>query len=336
MMIRSYGSSARGLHPGRIIVDDFLDESNLYSQEQRQKQIDYLHAVVSNCLLPNGSCAVTGTPFHNKDMYGDLEGKPGWKIFKYPAIFPDGSILWESRYNLQALLDKRASQGPIIFSREILCHPVTSDSTIFPYELIARSYNRMDQYKLVRNIQSFPRKFIRTVIGCDFAFSGNVGADYSCFVVVGVDDLNNYWLLHVYREKGKTYNEQMSILRRLNNDFRPDIIFVESNQAQTMFASGGKEAGMPVYGDATTTNKYDLRGGLPGLVLLFEQDKFRWPRGDEVSRATTDWLQGEFSSIVWSDSKLESASEHDDGVMAFWKAIRAANYIGGNVKMNFI
>jgi hypothetical protein len=43
---------------------------------------------------------------------------------EYLAIYPDGRILWENRWNYTDLMDKRQSQGNLIFSRELLCRPI--------------------------------------------------------------------------------------------------------------------------------------------------------------------------------------------------------------------
>ncbi len=335
---RSFGQTLRGPHPGYIIVDDFLDKSAMYSSSARDKFDEVFFAEIMNMIVPDGQVVVVGTPFHTSDLYGTLKKKTDqWRVFEYPAIFPDGSLLWKDRYNLQALLNKRKDQGPIIFSREILVRPVSDTSTIFPYSLIEKSFIRMEDYTLVNNIQSHSKKFTKIVVGCDFARSANVGADYSVFMVMGVDDLDNYWLLHVWREKGKSYNEQIASLKSINANFRPDIIMIEVNQMQQLFADGGRNAGLPIVEHTTGTNKKDLEKGLPGLAILFEQQRIRMPRGDQYSLDVTDKIAEEFMSISWTDKgKLEGVGEHDDLPMAMWITLLAANYVNRSFNFGFI
>ena len=79
-------------------------------------------------LVPGGQIIVVGTPFHAEDLYGDLKTKNGWFVIEYPAIFPDGRILWPQRWSFKDLMDKKETQGSIIFSRENLCLPITNES----------------------------------------------------------------------------------------------------------------------------------------------------------------------------------------------------------------
>lgn len=336
MIIKSYGGRGRGFHPGWIIVDDFLTDAVIYSEAQRKKTIDYFHSVIMNMIVPGGQVGVVGTPFSAGDLYGDLKKKSGWHVFEYPAIFPDGQLLWQGRHSLEGLLRKKQTQGSLVFTREVLVKPVSSDSTIFPYELIARSFRGMDDFSLINHISNAPVEIVRTVIGCDFAISAAVGADYSVFITLGIDKYDNYYVLNVWRKKGATYKEQITVLKHLNANFRPDIIYMEDNQMQQLFVQGAEELGMPVEGHTTGKGKYDLLAGLPGLVILFENNKIKMPRGNEKSVDVTDTIAMELSSISWTDKgKLEGVGEHDDIPMALWKACLAAKHGTGSFNFSF-
>jgi hypothetical protein len=233
-------------------------------------------------------------------------------------------------------MEKKDTQGSIIFSREILVRAVSNSSTIFTYELVSRSFKNMLNFRLVSAIHNFPKKFKRVAIGCDFAMSANVAADYSVFTTIGVDEFNHYWILNIWREKGKSYNEQLAVLKQLNANFRPDIIYCEANQAQVIFTQGAQESGLPAYPFVTGTNKYDLKSGLPGLTILFEQDRMHMPRGDQYSVDTTDMLTMELTSITWTTKgKLQGSGAHDDCVMSLWLGVKACNHEGANFGFTF-
>lgn len=337
LSLKSKGSSMRGPHPGYIIVDDFLDESSLYSQEQREKSITTFHSEIMNMVLPQGQVCVVGTPFHKKDLYADLKQKPKWKVFEYPAIFPDGTILWDHRYDIQALIDKKDSQGSINFSREILVRPVSSESTIFPMKIIERAYRGMSEYTIVDNHWSHPKRFDRIVVGCDFARSANVGADYSVFTVLGVDEYGKFWLLYQWRKRGATFNEQIARLKKINQDFNPQVIMVESNQMQSIFGEKGREEDLPIIDHHTGTNKYDFEKGLPALAVLFEQEKIKFPRGDQRSRDVVDTIAMELQSITWTEKgRLEGTDDHDDTAMSLWIAVTAAHYVNEDFIYGFL
>lgn len=338
LLVKSYGSKMRGFHPGYIIVDDFLNESNLYNKEQRDKYKDFMHSVIMNMIVPGGQVVVVGTPFHEDDLYADLKKKSPWKVFEYPALFPNGEVLWDKRHNLSNLLEKRSSQGSLVFSREILVRPVSNESSIFPWPLLERAFIGMDKYCLLNNMHgSDTKKFKKVVIGCDFAISSSIGADYSVFTTIGVDDLDNYWLLNVWRKKGASYNEQLAALKKLNSDFLPSIIMAESNSMQKIFTQMMKDSNLPVIEHTTGQNKYNLENGVPALGVLFEQDRMRMPRGDQHSRDLTDVVCNELASMTFTDKgKLEGVGQHDDCAMSLWIAIRAAKYVHSDFNFSFI
>lgn len=334
---KGFGSSVRGAHPFWIVVDDGLKDNVIYSQLQRQKSIDYFHSVIMNMLVPGGQIVVVGTPFHASDLYGDLKTKKGWFVIEYPAIFPDGRILWPHRWSFFDLMDKRATQGNIIFSRENLCRPITNEASIFPLKVLERSLVRMENYVLVRNRDDFPIKFNKVVVGCDFAISANVGSDYTVFTTWGVDDeTGERWLLNFHRQKGMTYNEQIQMLRGINARFRPDSMILEQNTFQQIFVQEADRQGLPVVGHTTGIDKYDLKNGWPGLSADFERGKIHIPVGDDYSRNVKDLIFSDLGSVAFTDKGLQSVGDQDDISSSFWLAKLGANLITTGFKYAFL
>lgn len=337
LTVRGFGSAVRGAHPGWIIVDDPLKDNVMHSESQRKKYNDYFHSVIMNMPVPGGGVYVVGTPFHNADLYGDLKTKKGWIVLEYPAIFPNGKILWPDRWCLEDLLLKRSTQGNIVFSRELLCRPISSESSIFPYEVIKLSLYGMEEYMLVKNRGSFPVKFDRVVVGCDLALSGNVGSDYSVFCTWGVDKDENMWLINFQRFKGKTYMEQLSILKSINANFQPDVIMMESNQFQMFMVQASENAGLPVKEHTTNaSNKYSFKSGIPSLSVMFEKRKFRLPYGNQHSKDCADMFLSEFQSVTFTDKGLQSVDQHDDIPMATWFATLAAKSTQTSLSIGFL
>ena len=334
---KGFGSSVRGAHPYWIIVDDGLKDNVIYSSLQRNKSTDYFHSVIMNMLVPGGQIVVVGTPFHAEDLYGDLKTKNGWFVIEYPAIFPDGRILWPQRWSFKDLMDKKETQGSIIFSRENLCRPITNESSIFPMEILTRSLLRMENYTLVDSREEFPVKFSKVVVGCDFAMSANVGADYAVFSVWGIDELTDErWLLHLWREKGAKFFEQMNVLRRINSRFRPDLIVMENNTFQQIFVETADTEGMPVIGHTTGIDKYDLKTGWPHLSTLFERGKIHIPVGNVYSQQVKDLIFQDLGSVAFTEKGLESVGSHDDISSSFWLADLAASRMTTGFKFDML
>ena len=333
---KGFGSSVRGAHPGYIVVDDGLKDNVIYSSVQRKKSIDYFQAVIMNMIVPNGQVIVVGTPFHANDLYGDLKTKKGWHVREYPAIFPDGTILWNGRWKLEDLLEKRESQGNLIFSRENLVRPVTNESTIFPESVIKKAYAGMDSYKMAKSRSGFKMKFDQVVTSIDFSISSNVGADYTVITTSGIDEDGTIWIMDILRFKGRKFAEQIAAIKKVDKDFRPDLILMEDNVFQQIFVDETKRFGLPVEGHTTGKNKHDLKYGLPGLALLFERGKIKIPRGDERSRDMSDKLATELMSVTWTEKGLEGVSEHDDMAMSLWLNSVAARRLSSGFKYRFL
>lgn len=333
---KGFGSSVRGAHPYWIIVDDGLKDNVIYSSLQRQKSIDYFHSVIMNMLVPGGQIVVVGTPFHAQDLYGDLKTKKGWFVIEYPAIFPDGRVLWPQRWSYKELMDKKNTQGNIIFSRENLCRPIVSDSSIFPLYILKRSLVRMENYTLVRDRDDYPMKFNKVVVGCDFAISANVGADYYCYSVFGVDEENGMWLLNMEFGKGRTYEEQLQILKGINIKFRPDVMVFESNVFQQIFTDEALKKGMPVVPHNTGAEKNDLSKGWCAIATMFERGMFHIPVGDKHSEETKDNIFEQLGSVAFTDRGLQSVGGHDDICSSFWIAMLGRNIASTGGKFTFI
>ena len=340
LSLSSFRTSNRGPHPGFIIVDDFLDKSAMYSKEQREKFKDVFNAEIMNMILPQGQVIVVGTPFHEKDLYSDLKADPAWKVFEYPAVYPDGSILWENRYNFQALRQKRVTLGSMIFSREILVKPISDSTSIFPWSILENAYAGMESFCMTQYKDSYKVRLKKVSIGVDWALSANTSADFTEMIVVGEDEFDQIHLLWIETLHGASYNEQVMTLKRLSNTFKPDIILAENNVFQQVMIDLCKNAGIANIQEITTNghNKKDLYDGLPSLAVYFEQGKFKFPRGDERSIERSNALCSQLNSIAFDDDsgKLESVSEHDDKCMALLFAVKGLKQITSTLRISLV
>ena len=327
LAIKSALSKIRGYHPTYIILDDFLNESSLYSEDQRQKYLNTFLAVIMPALSPGGQLAMVGTPFFEKDLYAYLKASGIFKVFEYPAIYPDGRLLFPQRHSYESLMEKKKLLGSLVFSREILVKPITDSAAIFPYATLRTAIKGQDSVDIIMNIDSSPRKFSKIVVGCDFAISSSVGADYSVFTILGVDELGLFHLLNCWRKQGANYAQQIAVLKKINIDFRPDVMYAEDNGMQQIFIDMMKDANLPVVGKTTNAvNKKSLYKGVPSLAVLFETGRMKFPYGTQRAKDITDLYFSELNSITYiqGTGKLESVSQHDDTSMSLWCAVNGA------------
>ncbi len=326
LQVKSYGGAARGRHPSYIVVDDFLIENVLYSAEVNKKIISYFNSVISNMPVKKGQLICVGTPFTSNDLYSELRKNKKYKYFEYPFIFPDGTLLWPEWFSYQDILDKKAEIGNLAFSREILCKPISNDSTIFPYHILQQCFRT--SATLIPNRFSSPIKFKRIVLGCDFAISANIGADFSVFLTLGVDENDRYWIININRSQGKSYVEQLAIIKMLHSNFKYDPIVMEQNAMQVIFVQGAKDSGLPVVGYTTGVERNDLKKGVPGLAILFENLRFIIPRGNQETVDATDILIAELGGITFGSKGITTTTKKDV-VLSLWLATIAADYKQG-------
>ncbi|HSH51491.1 MAG TPA: hypothetical protein VK982_07180, partial [Bacteroidales bacterium] len=321
--LRSYGSFIRGLHVGYVGVDDFLDKSSLYSKDQREKFKEVFYAEIKNIVEPGGNLIVSGTPFHEKDLYNDLKEDNMFRVFEYPGIFPDGTLLAPDRFSFRYLMDMRKSLGSLVFAREILVTPVSNGSSLFPWEFLNKSLIGMEKIGFVNNIESYPIKMKKVVIACDFAISGSIGADYSAFGVIGIDKNDQYHLINYWRERGASHNTQVNQIISMDHAFKPNKIICENNGFQRIIIDLLRQRGLKNVEEFTTTSKLkkDDYSGLPSMSALFERGEIKIPaREDDGSFDKAMLVLGELNSITYNEDKntLESAGQHDDTAMMLW------------------
>lgn len=331
---RGFGTKVRGAHPHWIVVDDGLNDETIYSEVVRKKQQEYFYTAITNMCVPGGQIIVVGTPFHADDLYADLERNLEYEFRKYQAIQQDGRVLWSERYSREILEARREEIGSIRFTREFQCEPVADDMSLFPGYLFKGS--PIECYNLTLGM---PKAFweeagVQIFMGCDFAMSSSVQADYTVVWVMGVDKSGNRWLVEMIRKKGLGFQEQLSLINEQGRKYEPALIFLEANQMQRIFGDELiRTSDLPIKQFVTGVQKNSLDRGVPSLRVLLENRKFRVPRGDERSVEMTNIWMDEMRAFTWSDGKLQSVGRHDDTVMACWICDQAIRH--GGFKFTF-
>ena len=330
------------VHNCWIVVDDALNDETAYSEVVRKKQIEYFYTAVSNMVTPGGIIICVGTPFHQVDLYGDLENNEEYVFRRYSALIgPEELPLWPARYNKERLLSKRKEIGTLRFSREMMCIPVSDDASLFPLFLFQGSPTEVFTLTLGMPKEIYDRLGVTIYMGVDFAMSSSAAADYTVIWVMGLDKWGNRWIVDIKRGKGLPYQTQLSMINELGHKYDPALIFLESNQMQRIFGDELiRTTDLPIKQFVTGAQKNTLDKGVPSLRTLLENGKFRIPRGDKASIELTNiWIE-EMRAFTWVDGVLKSVGTHDDLVMGLWvcdQAIRAGGFsfdFGDDVSSN--
>ena len=308
---KSVGGAVRGAHPDIILCDDILWGT---TETELQKVASWFYEVMIPTLHHSAKLMIVGTPFTPTDLYTELESKDGYLVETYPAMDAKGVPLWPERWSLEALDSRRADMPAIAFAREYLCEPMDDMSSLFPSHLLqaAKDTHRT----LIERPDGEPDD--QYFIGWDPAISSDRQADYTVMLVLRRPASNPELLelVHVVRRKAMDFRTQIMEIQRLNNRFQPDIIELEANHFQRVFATELRaDTDLPIRTFISTRQKRESL--LMGLVLRFEREQMRLPWGDDRSRDVVGQLENELLMFGMSKKgRLESIARHDDFAIA--------------------
>ena len=117
------------------------------------------------------------------------------------------------------------------------------------------------------------------------------------------------------------FRTQKFEIQRLNNRIQPEVIELEANHFQRVFATELRaDTALPIKTFISTKQRRESL--LMGLVLRFEREQMRLPWGDERSRDLISQLEHELIMFGMSkEGKLESIARHDDFAIALALAV---------------
>lgn len=313
----------RGKHPRWLVPDDLLSQECLFSPTERKK----VHENLISQLMPmvRGPIFIVGTPMHSTDIYAYCKKQKGFLYKRFAALSTDPETgeekaLWPERFSIPQLKVMRDEElGPIVFSREYLCKAISSISSLFPPELFVPPV--MDETWCIRPPADWWLKHCSAgrFISLDIGISANLSADFTVIMVWGLDEFGNRYLLDLVRERGLGFQGIIKRFIALGSMYGVDAGIIESNQAQAFVGNEAiAQAPFPIDMHQTGSEKHLWERGVPMLRLLFENKKYRLPRGDAESISLTDTFIRELQAHTVDDGKVVSTAKYKDTVMAAW------------------
>lgn len=258
VMAKGSEQKVRGLkwghqRPDLIVCDDLENDEIVMNKDRREKFRKWFYGALLPCRSDDGIVRVVGTILHMDSLlerlmpenqlntknkrkhlvrlelkeYTDL--KLPWKSVKYRAHNPDFSaLLWAEKKpqdELRRIRDDYLAQNmPEVYSQEFLNVPIDETNSYF---------KRADFLKMKEDEKSFSKKYYITG---DLAISEDERADWTCFVVGGLDSNGILYIVHVIRLRmdGK---EIVDTLMRLQQRYQPEVIGLEKGQIQKAIKS---------------------------------------------------------------------------------------------------
>ncbi len=311
---RSVGSQIRGLHPQEIIIDDPLKE---FSMTGIQKVTDWFYGDMIPTLHHTASLRVIGTPFSYTDIYQQLAENAAYTVRTYPCLNALNEPLWPDRWNYEALMARKAEVGSLMFTREYMCVPISTGTSLFNPEHLDNAKNK----DLV--LKPLKREGYKYFIGVDPAISTD--GDYNVITVLEMDENENKSIVYIDRAKNVQFRENIQKVKLLNQVFRPEVILFETNTFAKSFTQELRQvADVNVHDfDTTRRKKQEI---ILNLQMTLENGKINFPYGNEESRKVSSLLIEEMSMFAITErGKFEGIGAHDDMVMSLALA-NAATY----------
>jgi predicted phage terminase large subunit-like protein len=293
------GSSFKAVAPGSgftgrgadlIIIDDpFKGRTEAESGKIRDATWSWFVSVAITRRSPSASVLITHTRWHSDDVIGlcsRLE-RPQVPYLNLTAFDDSGNALWPEQWPADRLEEIHAMLGEYQWSSLYMGNPIPRGGAVFGDPTIYKS----------------DVKFAKIVIGIDCAYTKKTHSDYSCAVVLGIDDEKRAYVLEVVRKQCEA-PEFCDELKKLRDRWDSPPIY--------WYASGIEKG----FGDFFKTR------GIPVKVVNAKDDKFM--RAQEVAAAWNaervmvpptgpKWLPA-FLSEVLSFTGLDDP--HDDQVDA--------------------
>lgn len=230
-----------GKRPDLMVLDDMESDEQVMNKDRRDKFRRWFYGALLPALAESGVIRYIGTILHADSMLENLMPKYNgpftvqedlkqyqtkyaglWKSVKYKAHNEDYSkILWPDRWTkeqLKALREDYVSRGlPEQYSQEYLNIPIDETTAFF---------RRQDF--IPENLQDKDKE-LNYYIASDMAISENERADWTVFVIGGVDSDNILHIKKVVRGRldGREIVDTMIALQKVYN---PIAFAVEETQ----------------------------------------------------------------------------------------------------------
>jgi len=322
LVLRSFGTSTRGLHPDLLILDDALSDENSATSQGREKTWNYF----AGTLLPMNPAqiVVAGTALHRDDLLHRLGrptpgSEPLFESRKYRAFNPEtGTALWPERHPPAELLRLR-DLDPTAFSREFMNDPRDDAASLFPSALTDRAIAAGAELTFASAWKAAGEV---VVLGADLAISERARADFTVVIVAAYNITTRCRrVLEAQRHKGLDLRAQEELIADLCVRFDVSVAVVEDNGFQKWLIErleGRPETRGRVVAHTTGRDKRSAQEGVLRLRRALLADQWLVPSGDAPSRRFARVWQDELAAFGWRDGRPEGVGEHDDVVMASW------------------
>ena len=229
-----------GSRPDIIMIDDFENDELVMNKERREKMRKWFKGALLPCRSDSGIVRMVGTILHADSLLERLMPNPSdkltvveelkqystrkgmWKAVKYRAHNSNFTkLLWASKKNAEEfrmLYEEAVKDGTTdIYSQEYLNEPIDESVSFF---------RKGDMLRITEEDRKLKLNYYITA---DLAISEHERADFSVFLVAGVDENKIMHVKQVIRERmdGKEIVDTLLMLQKM---YDPLAVGIEDMQ----------------------------------------------------------------------------------------------------------
>ena len=260
-----------GKHFSLLVYDDVVTRESVSTPEMIAKVTD-AWALSLNLGAHGGARRMIGTRYHFNDTYKTIMDRGAALPRIYPAT-QDGTDSGEGVFlGREALAAKRRDMGPYIFGCQMLQNPRADSVMGFKSEWLRHATAFDPQTRRI------PHRGMNLYLLVDPAGSKKQNSDYSVFLVIGLGEDGNYYLVDAVRDR-LNLTERANLLFRLHRRYRPLTVGYERYGMQADVEHIRTEQERHGYRFPVI----ELGGAMPKndrirrLIPVFEQGRFYLP-----------------------------------------------------------
>lgn len=214
-------------HVDVIISDDLVDEENSRTKLQRDNLKKWNYSALDPILEPpdeavphRGEHHRLGTRYHFADIYGHLiANELADHHLIIPALDDKERSPWPEKYSPQWFKRKKCRSGLIIFNAQYQCDTEAMKGEIFQFD----DCQQIEDSAIPNDLKKY--------MGVDLAISEKEKSDLFCIVMIGVDKVDNIYVIDYY-EGHLRFNAQTKTILRYYRKHDPILCGIESNAYQ--------------------------------------------------------------------------------------------------------
>lgn len=309
-----------GTRPDLILCDDMENDEAVVNKERREKMRNWFNKAVFPMRSSRGKIRMVGTILHMDSLLERRMPKPsnkdtvveplkmwsrknigGWKSVKYKAHSEDYKhILWPTRWPEEKLKDYYetlcADGSPDAYSQEMLNVPLDEANSLF---------KRNNFLPITEEMRKLNLNYYITV---DLAVDEHAKADYTVFLIAGVDEYKRLHVKNVIRERLDP-REIVDTLISLQRAYDPIVVGIEEMQVSKAIGPFLQEE---MLNTGVFLNLYPLKHGGKDKVMRTSSIRARMMCQSVYFEKETDWYP------IFEEECLRFPRDvHDDQVDTF-------------------